>query len=564
MRRGLSANGIWDSRFGDDQWTDPLKDGPLEHGFDYYFGISASLDMPPFVYIENDRVTEVPSVEKKWVRSGPAAKDFEAVDVLPKLTEKAKDYIAKHAGDAKQTGAEAKPFFLYLAFTSPHTPIVPTPEWQGKSGLGPYGDFVMETDWATGEVLKAIDEAGLKDDTLVVFASDNGCSPAAKVADLEAQGHYPSAQFRGYKADIWDGGHRIPFIVRWPGKVKAGSSADTVICLTDFMATCAELVGETLPANAAEDSVSMLPILLSQTGGQTHEAIVHHSINGNFAIRKGNWKLELCAGSGGWGAPREAEAIKEKLPPEQLYDMSSDEGEQHNVAAEHPEVVKELTALLQKYIDDGRSTEGARQKNDAQDSGAEGSGFGGEGEAGGGLGCVGSEIVTRPTLVDSYFRPGARLPEGNRARLLVDPLGLNQIENRLLSFKYQRADSGTGSDFSSWWPLFFGGRGELADVDQRKCGRRSLWEARRPIFQRAKLQDGGVGLQHLRFDLHRFGLAAGDGHGLLGFEFFLGQQVLSGQRNLLGSNFGFDRLIEGGAEFEVDDVQGLGLDAHGF
>ncbi|HZZ27100.1 MAG TPA: arylsulfatase [Pirellulales bacterium] len=369
-------------KFGDNQWTDPLKDGPLQHGFDYFFGISASLDMPPFVYIENDHVTEVPSVEKKWIRTGPAAKDFEAIDVLPKLTEKATKYIAAHAADIKRTAgdskntADAKPFFLYVAFTSPHTPIVPTPQWQGKSGLGPYGDFVMETDWAAGEVLKAIDTAGQADNTLVIFASDNGCSPAAKVDQLEAQGHYPSAQFRGYKADIWDGGHRIPFIVRWPGKVKPGSQTDALVCLTDLIATCADLVGEKLPANAAEDSQSLLSVLTGQTSlagkgaaddvihADIHEAVVHHSIDGNFAIRKGKWKLELCAGSGGWSAPREAAAVAQHLPPEQLYDMESDEGEKRNVATEHPEVVKELTALLTKYIADGRSTPGVAQKND--------------------------------------------------------------------------------------------------------------------------------------------------------------------------------------------------------
>jgi arylsulfatase A len=278
-----------------------------------------------------------------------------------------------------------------LAFTSPHTPIVPTKQWQGKSGLGPYGDFVMETDWAAGEVLNALDTAGLADNTLVIFASDNGCSPAAKVDQLEAQGHYPSAQFRGYKADIWDGGHRIPFIVRWPGKVPTGSQTATLVCLTDLIATCAELVDEKLPDNAAEDSQSLLSVLTGKTtsatgaiagnaagGGGTnrvsvsgaehdeiHEAVVHHSINGNFAIRKGKWKLELCAGSGGWSAPREAEAVAKGLPPEQLYDMGTDESEQHNVAAEHPEVVKELTALLKKYIADGRSTPGTPQKNDS-------------------------------------------------------------------------------------------------------------------------------------------------------------------------------------------------------
>ncbi len=356
--------------FGDNQFKDPLTDDPTKHGFDYFFGISASLDMPPFVYIENGRFTEEPTVEKKWVRTGPAAKDFEAVNVLPDVTHKAADYIAAHAAEAK-TG---KPFFLYVAFTAPHTPILPMKDWVGKSGLGPYGDFVMETDWAAGEVLKALDTGGVADNTLVVFTSDNGCSPAANVAKLEAEGHFPSAEFRGYKADIWDGGHRIPFIVRWPGKVQPGSHSGDLCCLTDLLATCADLVGEKLPASAAEDSVSLLPTLLAKSDGPRHEAVVHHSIDGMFAIRQGRWKLELCAGSGGWAAPREAEAVAQHLPPAQLYDMTADIGEQHNVAAEHPDVVKQLTALLEKYIAEGRSTAGPAAKERRQNQRAQSAG----------------------------------------------------------------------------------------------------------------------------------------------------------------------------------------------
>ncbi len=195
---------------GENQWTDPLNDGPTNHGFDSFFGISASLDMPPFVYIENNRFTEVPDVQKKWGRTGPAAKDFEAVNVLPDLMHKAVDYITVHAADAKKAGANAKPFFLYLAFTAPHTPILPSPEWQGKSDLGKYGDFVMEVDWAAGEVLKAIDAAGIADNTLVIFTSDNGCSPAADVKALEAEGHFPSAISRLQSRHLgWRASHSV-------------------------------------------------------------------------------------------------------------------------------------------------------------------------------------------------------------------------------------------------------------------------------------------------------------------------------------------------------------------
>jgi arylsulfatase A-like enzyme len=351
-------------------FTRPITDGPLQHGFDSFFGIAASLDMPPYVFIENDHYTEVPNVRTNFpsfmyskndrpgpAPLGPGAPDFAAVDVLPKITGKATGFISRR-------GVDQRPFFLYLALPAPHTPLVPTKEWQGKSGLGNYGDYVMETDWSVGEVLKAIERAGLDDNTLVMFASDNGCAPYAGVKELEAQGHFPSAQFRGYKADIWDGGHRVPFLVRWPGKIKAGSHSDQLLCLTDLLATSADLLGVKLPDNAGEDSVSILPALLGTDKTPLHEAVVHHSNNGRFAIRQGNWKLELCPGSGGWGSPRDPEALEEGLPPIQLYNLHDDVGEKVNVQAKDTEIVAHLTKLLEKYVADGRSTPGVPQKND--------------------------------------------------------------------------------------------------------------------------------------------------------------------------------------------------------
>lgn len=192
------------------------------------------------------------------------------MDVLPTLARKAAEYIAAKS-------QVAAPFFLYLPLTSPHTPILPTKEWQGKSGISPYADFVMETDSALGEVLAALDKAGIADNTLIFFTSDNGCSPAANVQELEGQGHFPSELRRGYKADVWDGGHRVPFIVRWPAKIKAGSRTDQITCLTDLMATSAEIVGAKLPDNAGEDSVSLLPVLLgtAKTRARGHRASLH-------------------------------------------------------------------------------------------------------------------------------------------------------------------------------------------------------------------------------------------------------------------------------------------------
>lgn len=340
----------------DDAWkidyAQPIQNGPNSVGFDYFFGISASLDMPPYVFIENDRATGVPTVEKTWIRKGPAHADFEAIDVLPTLTQKAVEYIGRQAAAAKA----GKPLFLYLPLNAPHTPILPTAEWQGRSELSPYGDFTMQVDATVGAVVKALAEQGLAENTLVLVTSDNGCSPAANINEMIEKGHRPSYHFRGHKADIYDGGHRVPFIVRWPGKVAAGASCDQTVCLTDVMATCAEIVGAKLPRDAAEDSVSMLPALLGKANRPLREAIVHHSINGSFAIRQGNWKLCLCPGSGGWSAPRPGKQPK-NAPSVQLYDLSQDIGEQKNLQGEHPEIVERLTKLLKKYQTEGRSAE---------------------------------------------------------------------------------------------------------------------------------------------------------------------------------------------------------------
>lgn len=316
--------------------------GPVTRGFDYFFGFSNARTLSAL--IENDRVIE----------------SLESIQMLPRLARRASQYVLER-GQAK------KSFFLYLALNSPHSPIVPSAEWQGKSGLGKYGDYVMETDWAVGEVLKAIDKAGVADNTLVIFASDNGCSfPAANAGGLESQGHFPSRDMRGYKSDIWDGGHRIPFMARWPGRIKAGTQSHQLICLTDLMATCAEMAGEKLPDHAGEDSVSILAALVGTDKEPLREAVVHHSINGKFSIRQGPWKLELCPGSGGWSKPGDPAASKAGLPSIQLYDMTADIGEKKNLQAEQKDVVEKLTKLLEKYVADGRSTPGAPQKNDVE------------------------------------------------------------------------------------------------------------------------------------------------------------------------------------------------------
>jgi len=305
--------------------------GPTTRGFDYYLGFSNARHIQTL--IENDRVIE----------------QIEPIAMLRRLVARARQFIA-------DTAKTAKPFFLYLALNSPHTPIVPSPAWQDKSGLGKYGDFVMETDWALGEVMAALDQAGVANNTLLIFTSDNGCSPAAGIAKLEQQGHYPSANLRGYKSDIWDGGHRIPFIVRWPGVAKPGTACAQLTCLTDLMATAADILDAQLPDNAGEDSVSILPLLRGEDR-PVRDAVVHHSINGMFAIRHRDAKLVLGSGSGGWGKGGEGASV-------QLYNMASDIGEQKNLQATDKETVQRLATLMEKYVSDGRSNTGTTQHND--------------------------------------------------------------------------------------------------------------------------------------------------------------------------------------------------------
>lgn len=343
----------------DVDYSQPIQNGPNSVGFDYFYGISASLDMPPYVYIENNKSQGIPTVTKAFFRDGPAHKDFEAIDVLPRITEKTVQIIDEHAAASKQ----GKPFFIYFPLNAPHTPILPTPEWQGKSGINAYCDFVMQVDDTVGQVMQALKKQGIHENTLVIFTADNGCSPAANFKEMADKDHQPSYRFRGHKADIYEGGHRVPFIANWPARVKAGTHSDQLICLTDLMATAADIVGAKLPANAGEDSVSILPALEGKDTQPLREAAVHHSIRGAFSIRKDHWKLELCPGSGGWSHPRPGKDDLSQLPPIQLYDLNADLNEQKNLQSEYPEVVKELTDLLQSYVDRGRSTPGAPQEN---------------------------------------------------------------------------------------------------------------------------------------------------------------------------------------------------------
>jgi arylsulfatase A len=346
-------------------YSKPIKGGPYDLGFDYFFGIPASLDMIPYIYIENDRTVEAPTASTKgatgyeFYREGPIAPGFKHEEVLPKCTQKVVNFINEQSKKNPQ-----KHLFIYFPLNAPHTPILPTDEFEGKSGIGVYGDFVQQCDWVVGQVMQALEQNGKTNNTLFIFTSDNGCSPMADFKDLAEKGHHPSYYFRGHKADIYEGGHRIPFIARWPGRIKAGSRCDDTICLTDLMATVADIVGTQLPDNAGEDSFSILPDLFGTASRPVREATVHHSVNGSFSIRQGKWKLELCPGSGGWSYPTPEKAVSLGLPMIQLYDLRRDLGEQKNLQNRYPDVIYRLTHLLEFYVKNGRSTPGLPQKNE--------------------------------------------------------------------------------------------------------------------------------------------------------------------------------------------------------
>jgi len=342
-------------------YAKPIRGGPTTRGFDTYFGTDVP-NWPPYCFIENDTTIGIPSEFlpasqfKNHLASlgGPALADWKLEGILPALTERACAFIERSA-------KQAEPFFLYMPLTSPHTPLAVNKEWLGKSGLGTYADLVMETDAAVGRVLAALDASGAADKTLVIFTSDNGCAPYIGVKDMEAKGHFPSGPLRGYKADAWEGGHRVPFMVRWPGVVKPGTRCDQLVMQADFMATFADVLGAKLPATAGEDSFSLLPLLRGEEKPIRQHAISHGS-SGLPALRQGDWKLIFGQAGGGFGGG--AAKAEGTAPRAQLYNLASDLGETKNLAAEKPELVAELTAVMERLVNDGRSTPGAKQAND--------------------------------------------------------------------------------------------------------------------------------------------------------------------------------------------------------
>jgi arylsulfatase A-like enzyme len=332
-------------------FSKPIGGGPITRGFEYYFGDDVP-NFTPYCFIENDRLLGNPTAHydgSPFGWAGPMVEGWKFEAVMPALTERAVEYIKAKPGQSPFSRNEDKPFFLYFPLTAPHTPIAPADEFIGKSQAGRYGDFVFEVDWTVGQVMKALEETGQAENTLLIFTSDNG-SPARDGTDMNGAprsvcqyGHNPSYIFRGIKADIWEGGHRVPFIARWPGKVPSDATNEETICSIDLMATCAALIDKELPKDAGGDSCDILPALLGKRSeSPLREATIHHSIQGMFAIRQGKWKLILGKGSGGW-----SEKGEEGDPPVQLYDMEADVGETNNLHAEYPEVVARLTALLE-------------------------------------------------------------------------------------------------------------------------------------------------------------------------------------------------------------------------
>ena len=348
---------------GQIDYAKPVTDGPNEHGFDDSFIIPASLDFPPYVYIENGRVIELPSIDQPavkfpgFLRRGPRQPGLVMDDCLDDLTRRAAAVIRERA-------RKEPPFFLYFPLTAPHKPVQPHPRFIGKSGLGLYGDFVMQVDWTVGQVMQSIDSAGIGKNTLLIFTSDNGSfmrrlGPEEKedhVSDETIQAynethHTANGELRGTKADVWEAGHRVPFFARWPGVIAAGSTCDKPTAHVDLFATCAEIAGAKLPDDAAEDSFSWLPLFRGGDWAKPRAPVINHSAAGMFALRSGKWKLVAGNGSGG----REAPKGKPFQKPFMLFDLQADVGEQNDLAKAKPKLVERLTARLEEIRRNGRS-----------------------------------------------------------------------------------------------------------------------------------------------------------------------------------------------------------------
>ncbi len=345
----------------DFDWSRPIPGGPLDHGFDHYFGDSV-INFPPYAWIEDDKLVAPPDTmmdtdlwkpikEGNWeCRPGPMVSDWDPYQVLPTLAQKGVEYL-----EAQMEADE--PFFLYFAFPCPHAPIIPNDEFDGKSQAGPYGDFVVQTDHVVGQLLAALERAGAADNTIVVFTADNGPERYAYRRD-ERFNHWSAAPFRGLKRDIYEGGHHVPFLVRWPGVVKPGRVSEALVSQVDLMATLASVVGYELPRDAAHDSHDMLPILRGESDSVRNHH-VHNTREGSYAIRSEGWLL--VDDKTGYVSRVDPSWLRRHDYPEdddakvELYDLGNDPGQRHNLASTHPDVVERLREKLQTIQDQGHS-----------------------------------------------------------------------------------------------------------------------------------------------------------------------------------------------------------------
>jgi arylsulfatase A len=342
----------WPRKDGEPDFTQPVADGPTTRGFDSYFGTDVP-NYPPYCFMRNDRTVGQPTARRTLQNldglPGAMLPGWRMDQILPTLARQAVDFI----GEQSRSG---HPYFLYLPLTSPHQPIAPSPQFVGKSGINTLADFMLETDAVVGQVLDAVDRSKTASNTIVIYAADNGGAPLAPRKDLAARGHKISMHFRAAKASIYEGGHRVPLIVRWPGRVRPGTTSSQLVCLTDFLATFAELCGERLPRGAGEDSVSFLAALEGRAAGTGRKAIVHHSNVGHFAVREGPWKLILPE-----MPPKVEPNFKPEVHAEELYNLEADPSETKDLRAKQPEIAARLRTLLDGYKSSGRSTPAATE-----------------------------------------------------------------------------------------------------------------------------------------------------------------------------------------------------------